>query len=503
MNLIARFARQKIIKNTSSLAVGQFVGRVLTVIYVAALARYVGSEGIGQISIATTINGLLVLLVGPGLEVLLTRDVSADRDKSSMYLGNTLLMRLFLGAPFLLMVIVISHFAGYSADTMAIVYVYTVVYLLDALGELLSATFQAYEHMEFVGGAEVMRNLINVILSLLGIYLGWSLFAIALMSVVASVCKLLFLGVVMHWRFVRPSFSFNPQFWQTLFIASLPFGLLLILHTGQALFGTFVISLFYPEEMVGLYNAANMLIIMVLMLPSAFAKAIFPSFSHLYVHNRDALPSFYQVCYKFLVILGFPLGLGTILVGEQVIVLVYGEEFTQAAVILYILAMFLFTIVGYSNGSLLNATGMQNFFAWTEAVAVAVNVLGSIVLVPFVGPTGAAISLVASGVGTFYVHSRAAHTQLGLAIPWLMMLKVALATAVMGAIVWIGIWYHVPWLLLVFPVAPIVYLLALSLAGLISREELKLLASGTSLQTEETVATTEEAGRTTEETALT
>jgi O-antigen/teichoic acid export membrane protein len=183
------------------------------------------------------------------------------------------------------------------------------------------------------------------------------------------------------------------------------------------------------------------------------------------------------VCYKYLLVLGFPLGLGTILVGEHIIRLVYGDGFDGAIPFLYILALFLFTIVGYSNGSLLNATGQQTFFAWTEGVAVGVNVIGSLILVPLIGPIGSAIAFVASGVGTFFVHSRASHQSLGMSIPWLTILRVALATGLMGVVVVIALQFGVPWLAVALGIGPLAYSLALLGLGLLRWDELKLLSS--------------------------
>jgi O-antigen/teichoic acid export membrane protein len=478
MNLIARFARHKIARNTSVMMFAQLSGRFLTLFYVAALARYVGKVGIGQISTATTVNGILVLIVGPGLSTLLTRDVASDFNKAGTYLTNTFFLRLLLGLPFLIIVGIVSHVAGYPPDTIAIIYVYTAVYLIDALTEIVAATFQAYEHMEYVGGSEIARNLINVILSLIGIYLQWSLLAIALMSVVAVVCKLGILLAILSARFVRPRISLDFNLSKALLFSSAPFGVLLILHTGRSLFGTFIISLYYPAEVVGIYSAATFLIIVLQMIPGSFSKAIFPNFSSLHVHAPADLRRFYQICYKYLLVIGFPLGLGTMMVGDKAIMLIYGEEFASSAPVIRILGLFLFTIVGYSNGPLLNATGRQTFFAWTEGTAIGMNILLSILLVPEWGPIGAAMALVASGIGTFFVHSTACHRQLDLSLPWRTMGKTLLATLAMGIAIYFSLHWNIPWLLIVFPIAPLVYGAAILALRIVNQDELRLLAGG-------------------------
>ncbi len=475
---MTRLANNRIAKNMSALIVGQVVSRALGIFYIAALARYVGAEGIGKISTATALNGLLVLMVGPGLDTLLVRDVAADERKSGTYVSNMLILRTLLGVPFVLLTVAVARAARYPQDTVAIILLYTLVYLFDRFSEILASVFRAFERMEYDAGSQIVQDSINISLSLLAIYLRRSLLAIVSVSVLAHICKLLLMMALLNGRFVRSRLTISFHTAKRLLISSLPFGALLILHTLQAQSGIFILSLYHTADTVGIYSAAHSLITMLLLLPLAFSTAIFPTFSKLYAQARDDLKRFYQVCYKCLLSVGFPLGLGTMLVGEKVISLIYGDGFKGSANVLTILAVFLFTLVGYSNGPLLNAAGKQRFFAWTQGLAVSANVVLCLLLVPRWGPIGAAIAFVLSGVGTFFVHSIAGHRLLSLSLPWLTMGKVLLATSLMGLVVSISLSWGVPWLVAVFIVAPTAYGLAILWLGCMTREELQLLARG-------------------------
>src|SRR3990172_6496113 len=161
VNVIATLAKNRIAKNTSILVLAQIASRALGIVYVAALARYVGAEGIGNISTANALNGLLVLVVGPGLSTLLVRDIAADAKKAGTYLSNMLFLRALLGASFILLVVIVTWVAGYQGDTALIVRAYALVYLIDTLGEILTSVFRAFERMEFDAGSQVLRDLIN------------------------------------------------------------------------------------------------------------------------------------------------------------------------------------------------------------------------------------------------------------------------------------------------------------------------------------------------------
>ena len=476
VNVIATLAKNRIAKNTSILVLAQIASRALGIVYVAALARYVGAEGIGNISTANALNGLLVLVVGPGLSTLLVRDIAADAKKAGTYLSNMLFLRALLGASFILLVVIVTWVAGYQGDTALIVRAYALVYLIDTLGEILTSVFRAFERMEFDAGSQVLRDLINVSLSLLAIYLHQSLLTIVYISVIAQACKFLIMIALVYGRFVRPRLTISFRTSKTLLISSLPFGVLLILAAVQAQLGTFVLSLYHTADTVGLYSAAFSLITMLLLLPNAFSLAIYPTFSKLYVHARHDLQRAYQICYKYLLVVGFPLGLGTMLVGNRVILLIYGHEFEGSATAIRILGLFLCTIVGCSNGPLLYAAGRQRFFAWTQGLAVGATGILSLLLIPKWDLAGAAIAFVLPGVATFFVHSIASHRQVGLSLPWLAMGKILLATLLMGLIASVSLGAGVPWLAVVFMVAPSTYGVSILLLGVANKEELRNLA---------------------------
>lgn len=476
MNVIARLGKHKIARNMTSLIVAQIVSRGLGVLYVAALARYVGTEGIGKISTATALNGLLVLLVGPGLNTLLVRDVAPDRTRAGAYVSNMLFLKAALGIPFVLLTMASARVIGYPSDTALVIYAYTLVYLIGALGETLSAVFQAFERMEYQAASQVVRDLINFSLSLIAIYQRCSLLTIVLMSVIAEFCRLLLVIALAYSRFVGPRLAISLSMSKRLLISSRSFGVLLILHTLQSQLGILVLSLFHPEHVVGTFSAANSVITMLLLLPAAFSGAIFPSFSSLYGQARHDLARLYATCFKLLLVLGFPLGLGAMLVGDRIMLLVYGGEFEASATVLRILAVFLFTIVGYSNGPLLNAAGRERFFAWTQGLAVVANAVLCLLLVPTWGAIGPAIAFVSVGIATFFVHSIASHRLLELRLPWLTISKVLLATLAMGLVARGSLWAGVPWLVVVFTIAPIAYGLASLALGTLKREDLRTLS---------------------------
>jgi len=322
MSVITKIAKNTVAKNTSVLVLGQVASRALSIVYVAALARYVGRQGMGQVSTATALNGLMALVLAPGLSQLLVRDAAGDKRKVTAYVGNMLLTRAVLGLPFILITMLVARVVGYADETIVVIQTYTFVFLLDALAEVLASVFEATERMEFKASGAVVRDLVNFSLSLVAIALKFSLTTIVFSSVVAQAVKLL-LYAVLYRRNVPGKLHANLIQGRVMLAASLPFWALIILHSVQAQLGTMVLSLYHPEDVVGVYSAANNLLVMLILIPASFSSAIYPAFSRLFARSRADLQRFYQICYKYLLVVGFPLGLGAMLVGNKIIVLGY------------------------------------------------------------------------------------------------------------------------------------------------------------------------------------
>ena len=457
---------------------GQLISRMLLILYVAALARYIGTEGIGKISSATALNGLTVLLVAPGMTTLLVRDIATNRKLSTTYLGNALFIRFLFSFPFIFLTIAIASIAGYSLDTMYIVFVYTLVYLFDAFGQLISSIFQAFEAMEYDALTQVTRDFTNALLSLLCIYLRLPLLIIVIVSLVAQICKFILIVGIVHRRFIHIRLSVEPDTCKDLLIRSLPFGALVILFSIRFQLGIFILSLFDTASVVGIYSAATTLVLMLLMLPTAFSSAVLPVFSRMYGDERSTLPRFYQLSYKYLMIVGFLIGLVTIFFGGKIIEIIYGNEFKDASASIIILSVLCFTMMGYSNGPLLNATGKQRFFAWTQTLLVLAETLLCLVFIPYLGPVGAALAIAISSIGGLMIHSIACHHQFELSLPWALSLKTLLSTLFAGIAIFTANWLGVEWWVVLLIVTPISYLAPIFLLKLVDFEEMRFLASG-------------------------
>jgi len=474
---------KRLVKNTTVLLLGRIFSQGLGIVYVAVLARYIQAAGMGKVATATSLVSMLILLANLGISQLIVRDVAGDRAKADIYVANTLLLRVLLSIVFAMVIVGVTVIAKYPYDTTLIIYIYSLAYIFDQLADVAFSIFNAFEKMEYPAAIQTGRDMVNIALSLVAIYLRASLIAIVFVSALASLLKLAVSLAVLRWRFVRPKLQLDPRLCRQLLIAALPFAALGVIQLVNRQFDAVLLSLYHSEEEVGWFSAANMLITYLLLIPNMFLQAIFPVFARFHAFSRDALQLAYGTSFRYLLLLGFPLCAGTIATADQVIALVYGPGFEDAVLALRILALLLLWMFGFANGALLSATGGQTFLAVMGAIGVTLNVVVALLLVPRFSLVGASIAAIVGGAVLLLPITLACHRRLGIELPYALAIKALISSVLMGAIVTLCLRAHINFFVVVFAVAPIVYGLLLVTFRAISREDtlmlIRLLRRGT------------------------
>jgi O-antigen/teichoic acid export membrane protein len=224
-----------------------------------------------------------------------------------------------------------------------------------------------------------------------------------------------------------------------------------------------------------LYSAPFRIMEGLFMIPILFTASFYPRLSHLYESNPSKHRELAMRSVKYLLVLGGCFALGGALYPQEVLRLVFGEEYVQAhrAFTLLMLGSMLL----FANSSLfttLRSSSGDRAILWLTLVALAVKAFAALLLIPSHGLLGAAAATLASAVAVLSLSALAVHWR-GHRISS-MLLAAAKVAAALAAVVTLG--NHVSALL--WPVeaalATILYFLLLLGTGLFDRHELRLVA---------------------------
>ena len=472
---------QRVARNTGLLLVSQILSYVLAFFSVAYIARYLGASGYGIISFAFAFTTLFSILADLGLQPLIVREVARDNSLAPKYLANVNVMKIILGTLTFGLIALTTNLIGYPQQTIYVVYLVGLSVVCGSLASTFYSIFQAHEKMEYQSFSGVLSAAIMLVGVVLAVHYHISIIGFSSLYVLSSVISLIFALVIFRWRFYSsPSWTHRKiamdwGFWKVTIKEALPFGLSAIFVTIFYWISSVMLSAMKGDVDVGLYNAAFRMVLVLLFIPTALNATIYPIMSKFHLTAQESLRMAYEKYFKYMLILAVPIGTGTTLLANRVILLIFGSQFTASTIALQILiwaAAFIF--VGSAFYQLLSATNNQLKAVIITVIEMILNVTLNLLLIPQYSYKGSAIATLATE-GLALILGIWFCTRLGYPMPkrfFSTAIKIAAATAVMAAFI---IFCHALTLPFLIAISIIIYFMLLLVMGGIDKGDRDLI----------------------------
>ena len=456
--------------NTSLVLAARVVSRLVALVTVIVLARHLGDAQYGRYTTLVAYSALVSVIADLGLSPLYTREAARTPGRIPDYLGTLLSGKVLLAVAASLVLAAALAFAGLGG----LIVPGAALLVVTTYSSLLRNTFYARGRMEFEAVAILAETVIQATLILAGARLGAGVafFVWAYAASYGFTCVYCVV-VVSAFGLGRPRIGFDPALFRRWLRLAAPFALGAFLTNVYFRADVTILQHFKPFEEVGWYTFAYKPFEALQFVPLAVQAAVYPLLAVYYRDSRDRLAAAYARFFKILVVLGWPLTVGTFALAAPVGRLF--QLFPQSIPSLRILALaIVFLFVNSAFTAMLYAIDRQDLFAWTTAIAVVVNVGLNLAFIPSFGYLAAsAITVVteaAFSVAGWWFVARVER------LPWLRVSwRTLLAGLVMGAAV-------IPLasrpLYVAAPIGILVYAAALWLLRAVDREELSLLAQG-------------------------
>ncbi|MBM3281258.1 MAG: flippase [Candidatus Harrisonbacteria bacterium] len=388
----------KILQNTAWLSVSEGVGRALRAILVIASARILGADDWGALAYTLGVSALITLMADFGMGAVITRELSkSDGDKkvfreklAAAFWLRTISLLLF----FFLLFTWLSFFSKVTL-TPAIIFLTGLLFAGDSLRGFFIAINRATERME----REALINIVTqVSITALGII---ALFTFPNILFQAGVYALgSILGAVLAFFTVRGFFSsfFSDFQWQVMkgiVQSAWPFALLSILTGLNLNIDILMLSYMRSVADIGYYSVAQKIVLFLGVLPTLVASAAFPSLSRLAGKDKEEFGRVVTRAIKMVVLVGLPIAIGGIVVGYELIEILFGPSYQAATTAFRILLLSLFisypiTII---NNALFAYDRQRDFINYA-VIGVTSNLAFNFLLIPTFGIAGAAASTV-------------------------------------------------------------------------------------------------------------
>ncbi len=394
----------KTIKNFIILFFGDGISYLLNFITTIYLARILEVNNFGKINFAFAFFSFGSFLTNLGLVSIATREIaqrsgSSFLEFSNYYVINIILLRQILAIIVFIILSIITILINKSMEVKTLIILYGLSLFPFAL--LLEWLFLGIEEMTIITLSKVILALSYLLLILFFVKTQKQLTRIPIAFFVSYLLSAIFF-IISYLNKINVSkiqwnFSFQFKTWKELLTNAMPVGIGAILLQFSFNFNIIFLGLVRNSSDVGLFSAANKILMFILIFDRVMNNTIFPTIARYYSTGKEKLSVFLNKLNKLIFVVALPICAGVFFLAKELTVFIYGCNYEQSYRILRILIwFFLFTMLNSIYTSTLIAGRKNKEYISTISCGVIVNVFLILIFTHYFGARGVAISLVIS-----------------------------------------------------------------------------------------------------------
>lgn len=300
---------RSILRQSSWLIVAQILTRIISFIYSIFLARVLGVEGFGIITVAIAYFAIVSSISDLGFNRFLIREVVREKGKLDDLLWNLVFLRLTITS----IIFAVFSLVLYSFDPdkfrVNVILLATLAIIPSSIAITFDGIFIALQKLQYSAISILLSYMTT---SLLGLYLVSNNFGPAGAAgaiVIGQILYTLVLLVFLQRQKLLSSSKLSLPLMKNAIMCSIPYGLIGVLGLIYFRIDSVLLSYLRGSYETGLYGAGYRFLESIIFIPSAFGFALFPSMVKLHDSDKQQLKSVY---FKSLKLLGL-FGLGIFL----------------------------------------------------------------------------------------------------------------------------------------------------------------------------------------------
>ena len=459
---------QRVAKNTGIIISGELIFRLVSLVVTIYLARYLGTAGFGKYSFVFAYLAFFNIITDLGLQTILVREMAREPTRAPKLIGNAYIIRWILTALAVASSIIVITLMSYPADTTTYIYIASLTVLFISFSDFYRTIFEANLRMEYNIVAKLAFKGVSATLILLIIFMKGTLLHIMIALVFSEMVKTS-LNYLFSRKFVKPQFEFDFELWKYMIKEALPIAIYSVVWVIHFRTDVVMLSMMQGDAPVGIYSAAYKLCDPLSLISGALMISLFPIMSASFKSSKERLTKTYRLGIKYILIVMLPIAMGTTLIADKIILLIYGAEFAGSVTVLRILIWALvFNFVNSLLLQLLISIDEQKLNTLSTGICAIVNIALNFILIPILSYNGAAIATVATHavlfIASFYFVSK--HLQM------LSIHKIVIKPVISGLIMGTFVYYFLGVnMFLLVPSAVIIYFGALLTLKTFSKED--------------------------------
>jgi O-antigen/teichoic acid export membrane protein len=395
---------RSIFKQSSWLMMAQGLARVIGFFYTIYLARNLEIEEFGIIATALAYFSIFSVLADFGFNRYLIKEVSQDHLKAPKLLFNVTIIRLALTT----ILFGIFSFVLYifDSDSMrrSVILLAMLAVLPQAIAFSMDSIFVAFRKLEFSSISLVILSLSTTILGIYLVNFGYGPIGVIVASILGQIIYVVSLIIFLRHLKVGIKIDEEVTGMKGILKEALPFGVLGILGLLYFKVDTLMLSYMRGNFETGIYTAAYRFLEAVIIIPSAFASALFPILTKLHTTDLDEVKKVYFKSLKLLFSLSLFIVVGYFLI-LPIFIKTFLPNYSDTTEILMILTLTIpFMFIHIPAAIVLMSTNMYiRSILVLSVLTLIFNILANLIFIPSYGYWAAAWITVVSEMLSFIV----------------------------------------------------------------------------------------------------
>ena len=381
------------------------------------IARFTSPEDVGVFALALAIVTPVFMLTNLQLRAIQATDARGEHP-TSRYVW----LRVITSIVATLTVLGISFLGGFPDTARQVIWIMVAAKVLESLSDVLYGRFQQLERLDWMSRSLMLRGTITLTMTLVVAEVTGNLVAVVGAVAASSAIALLSHDIQTarrHGVFGNPDsarFRLKLVGIAQVLRAGMPMGFAMMLSSVNTSLPRVVIERLVGERELGFFAATAYFVVAGGTVVNALGQAVAPRLSQ--YHARGETRSALQLLFRLMLFAVAIGGVGVavaVVAGPVVLATAYGDEYAAEASLL--VWLMLYGAVSYVVSALVyGMTAARRFLPQLPIAGLAfvMTLLLSILLVPRLGATGAAIALTASAATraplSWYVNWRALGT---------------------------------------------------------------------------------------------
>jgi O-antigen/teichoic acid export membrane protein len=420
---------ERIVRNTAVLTAAGLVTKVALLVFTIFAANVLGTGPFGDYAFLIAAISVAIVLADLGVENYSERELARNPSRLPSWLPVLVSLRvagcLLVGGALAL----VLAFSDVGARVPAFIVLGPLLLLAMAVFQMLRAALRSTERLGYEAALLSGERFSFMLLATVFLLLGFGLTGFVGAQVLGTILAMGAATVLIARRVGRGKWR-SPQAPVRTAVETLrgaiPFGLSAVCVIILFREDTIMLRLLYGADETGRYGVAFRVMEGFFLFPQMVALAMYPTFSIAF-HGGDGLARLYHPLLRGLAVLGAGGAVLGILVAEPLISLLK-PEFREAVDILVILLLAVPLVYGnYLVGTTLRAADRQVQNLIASAIAMVVNLVANLVLIPGLGGKGAALATLLTQILYFAIMSAQAWRLVGGTVICWTIVRVAIA----------------------------------------------------------------------------